>query len=154
MTSPQDFVRQSRAGRSLVQRKFSLEAYPQRMRDLYEDLNLPMPRILSADAAGGSRCKLDVQEPAASVPRKSNRIGAGRKRVLFVATNGIGLGHITRLMAIAERMSPDVEPVFTTLSVGSSIIHARGHPVDYIASAPKIGVTNESWNRAYSQELL
>jgi hypothetical protein len=26
--------------------------------------------------------------------------------------------------------------------------------VDYIASAPKIGVTDESWNRAYSQELL
>ncbi|MBB2695413.1 UNVERIFIED_ORG: hypothetical protein GGI66_000053 [Rhizobium esperanzae] len=57
-------------------------------------------------------------------------------------------------MAIAERMSPDMEPVFLTMSAGSSIIEARGHPVDYIPSAPKIGVTDDSWNEVFAQELL
>ena len=84
---------------------------------------------------------------------KTRRIAA-RKRLLFVATNGIGLGHITRLMAIAERMSGDVEPIFITRSAGSHLIEQRGHATDYIPWPVKIGVTDMSWNRAYSQELL
>jgi hypothetical protein len=57
-------------------------------------------------------------------------------------------------MAIAERMSTDVEPVFFTRSAGSALISERGHAVDYIPWAVKIGVTDHSWNVAYGQELL
>lgn len=154
--SPEEFVRQSRAGRNLVERKFSLETYPRRMRELYENLELPIPARLLDCAAE----KVVDDNPKGTIPSDvkvppgCRRIGVRRRRVLFVATNGIGIGHITRLMAIAERMSPDIEPVFITMSVGSSIIYARGHTVDYTPSARNIGVTEESWRRAYAQELL
>ena len=153
--SPEEFERQSRAGRNLVAKKFSVETYPQRMRDLYDNLELPTPAALSDNSAPRGREKYKGT-PASEVrnPRNHRRLGARRRRVLFVATNGLGLGHITRLMAVAERMSPDVEPVFFTMSVGSSIIQARGHMVDYTPSAAKTGATEESWNRAYAQELL
>ena len=42
-----------------------------------------------------------------------------------------------------------------TMSAGwYSIIQARGHMVDYLPSAERAGVTEESWNLAYAQELL
>lgn len=152
---PEEFERQSRAGRSLVERKFSLDAYPQRMRELYDNLELvPPPALSECHKKNGIGNGNGTVTPGPQAVRNHRRIGQGRRRVLFVATNGLGLGHVTRLMAIAERMSPDIEPVFFTMSVGSSIIHERGHMVDYIPSAAKADVTEESWNLAYSQELL
>ncbi len=155
MEWPEEFERQSRVGRSLVERKFSLDAYPQRMRELYDNLELTPPAALSESHEKNGGGKLNgAATSGQQVMRNHRRIGPNRKRVLFIATNGLGLGHITRLMAIAERMSPDIEPIFFTMSVGSSIIHERGHMVDYIPSAAKADVTEESWNLAYSQELL
>ena len=46
--APEDFDRQSRAGRNLVDRKFSTETYPHRMRELYENLELLVPAAISA----------------------------------------------------------------------------------------------------------
>jgi glycosyltransferase involved in cell wall biosynthesis len=157
LASPEEFSAQSTAARALVERKFSTSRYPERVRALYDALGLCVPPTLAVvdkpvDGDGFSASHEGATVP--SGPHRSQRSPMGRRRVLFVATNGIGLGHITRLMAIAERMSSDIEPVFLTMSAGSSIIEARGHPVDYIPSAPKIGVTDDSWNEVFAQELL
>jgi len=115
---------------------------------------------LEVSLFGALKGTATVQRPAvAGVPTRiakmtARRPAAARRRVLFVATNGVGLGHITRLMAIAEHMSADIEPIFSTRSAGSALIAERGHPTDYIPWAVKMGVTEESWNRAYAQELL
>src|SRR5262245_11402390 len=106
MASPPEYVRRSAAGRRLVEAKFSLETYPRRMTELCAAIGLP---DMLAPAATPSRFP-DAASEAASVPKRACR-HAERRRLLFVATNGIGLGHITRLMAIAERMSADVEPI-------------------------------------------
>ncbi|MFB2607263.1 glycosyltransferase, partial [Rhizobium phaseoli] len=127
LASPEAFRAQSAAARTLVEKKFSTSRYPDRMRELYDELGLCLPPALvtagnpvDADALSASSGHATVR----SGPGRSQRSPTGRRRVLFVATNGIGLGHITRLMAIAERMSPDMEPVFLTMSAGSSIIEA------------------------------
>jgi hypothetical protein len=155
LSSPDAYLKQSAAARKLVEAKFSLAIYPKRMVELYEALELrPIPMLKAAKSSRASwkhRSGDEVKMSRHSV--KACRISA-RRRVLFVATNGIGLGHITRLMAIAERMSPDVEPVFITRSAGSSLISQRGHATDYIPWPVKIGVTDNSWNQVYSQELL
>jgi UDP:flavonoid glycosyltransferase YjiC (YdhE family) len=155
LASPDAFARQSEAGRRLVEAKFSLQTYQTRMTQLCEVLGLPpMPALTAAPSL---RPRADPAVAGTTVAGrgalKPRRIAA-RKRLLFVATNGIGLGHITRLMAIAERMSGDVEPIFITRSAGSHLISQRGHATDYIPWPVKIGVTDSSWNRAYSQELL
>jgi hypothetical protein len=153
ISSPASYAEQSALARKVAAERFSIETYPARMAELYDDLELPsLPALNAARIAKLRRqtaASVSVTEQPAGAPRH-----ASRKRVLFVATNGIGLGHITRLMAIAERMSPDIEPIFFTRSAGSALIAMRGHAVDYIPWAVKVGVTDDSWNIAYAQELL
>jgi hypothetical protein len=155
LSSPDAYLKQSAAARKLVEAKFSLAIYPERMAELCEALELrPIPALKGAKSSRASwkhRSGGGVETGRHSA--SPCRISA-RRRVLFVATNGIGLGHITRLMAIAERMSPDIEPIFITRSAGSSLISQRGHATDYIPWPVKIGVTDKSWNQVYSQELL
>ena len=151
--SPKDYAHQAEAGRRLVERKFSLDTFQRRMTEVYAAIELPLPLALKGAPSSSAGLKIRHANTVGSGVDKPRRIG-GRRRLLFVATNGIGLGHITRLMAIAERMSSDVEPIFVTRSAGSHLISQRGHAADYIPWPVKIGVSDESWNRAYSQELL
>lgn len=155
LARPETYARQSMAGRKLVESKFSVATYPQRMKRLCEALELPLiPGLSAGSGRPAIRRSRDGQSSDGTCgPARTGRTAA-RRRLLFVATNGIGLGHITRLMAIAERMSTDVEPIFVTRSAGSSLISQRGHATDYIPWPAKIGVTDKSWNEAYAQELL
>ncbi len=52
-----------------------------------------------------------------------------RPRLLFYAVNGLGLGHVTRLIAIARQIRkrvPDAEIVFLTSSEAESVIYREG----------------------------
>ena len=52
-----------------------------------------------------------------------------KPRLLFYAVNGLGLGHVTRLIAIARqvrRQTPDAEIVFLTSSEAESVIYREG----------------------------
>lgn len=153
LASPHAYVQQSNAARELVRRKFAIDRYPERMARLYDDLELPAALALrnSRTTVSGFSKGSDAEDRSVRSPPR--RMGE-RRRILFVATNGIGLGHITRLMAIAERMSDDVDPIFLTRSAGAALVFARGHAVDYIPCGLAMGVTDQSWNRAYAQELL
>src|SRR5690606_14474156 len=44
------------------------------------------------------------------------------RRVLFVSSNGVGVGHLTRLLAIARRMPAGIAPVFATMSQAMKVI--------------------------------
>jgi UDP:flavonoid glycosyltransferase YjiC (YdhE family) len=55
-------------------------------------------------------------------------------RLLFVTSNGTGLGHLTRGMAIARRLSPGVEPAFLTLSAAAPVVEQMGFHVEYFPS--------------------
>lgn len=153
VASPSTYLQQSNAARELVRRKFAIDQYPQRMARLYNDLELCRASSLKSSRTTGrghSSGKTAEDKMPASMPRRI----AKKRRILMVATNGIGLGHITRLMAIAERLPDDADPIFFTRSGGSALAYARGHAVDYTPSGLTIGVTDDSWNRAYAQELL
>ena len=62
--------------------------------------------------AGRPRAALPFLEPA-QAPRPAT-VGADRRRIAFYPTNGIGLGHVARLLAVAKRLGPAHEPVFFT----------------------------------------
>lgn len=55
-------------------------------------------------------------------------------RVLFVTSNGTGLGHLTRGMAIARRLGPGLEPAFLTLSAAAPVVEGVGFHVEYFPS--------------------
>jgi hypothetical protein len=70
-----------------------------------------------------------------------------RARALFVTSNGTGLGHLTRSMAIAKRLGA-LEPLFITFSAAAPVVHELGFPVEYIASYDRPGAGNDlSWTR-------
>ncbi len=78
-----------------------------------------------------------------------------RSRVLFVGTNGAGLGHLTRLMAMAKRAPEFIEPIFFTLSQGLPVIRQEGFFAEYMPSRGYLGVrTNPlDWNDNFGERL-
>jgi UDP:flavonoid glycosyltransferase YjiC (YdhE family) len=77
-----------------------------------------------------------------------------RHRIMFVSSNGTGLGHLTRSMAIARRLDPGIESVFVTLSRAAPVVRDMGFPVEYMAShgSPAAG-SDWRWSRRMAARL-
>ena len=76
------------------------------------------------------------------------------QRILFVTSNGTGLGHLTRSMAIARRLDASLEPLFITFSAGAPVVHDQGFPVEYIASYDRPGAgTDLTWTLRTRERL-
>ncbi len=81
--------------------------------------------------------------------------GRDSSRILFVTSNGTGLGHLTRSMAIARRLPESVEPLFITFSAGAPVVRAQGFAVEYIASYDRPGAgTDLSWTLRARDRLV
>jgi UDP:flavonoid glycosyltransferase YjiC (YdhE family) len=144
---PDNYRRQSLAARRTILTRYSIKSYGARMQRLAEDLDaqLPQPlRLLEQDTPPTPSTTQFAKMPA----------GPARTRILMVATNGIGLGHVTRLMAIAKHFPDWIEPIFLTLSLATGIVRSEGYAADYIPSFGKSGVTEQSWNDVFALELL
>ncbi|MHC1750256.1 MAG: glycosyltransferase [Cellulosilyticaceae bacterium] len=73
------------------------------------------------------------------------------KVVLFMATNGVGLGHITRLLAVAKRyktLEPDSQIIFFSTSLAIEVVLKEGYIYYYFPSKSTLpkNVTNQMWN--------
>jgi hypothetical protein len=79
----------------------------------------------------------------------------GEGRILFVSSNGTGLGHLTRSLAIARRLPPNLEPLFVTFSAAAPVVRRLGFPVEYIASYDRPGAGNDlRWTRRVRARLM
>jgi UDP:flavonoid glycosyltransferase YjiC (YdhE family) len=77
-----------------------------------------------------------------------------RARVMFVSSNGTGLGHLTRSMAIARRLDREIEPLFVTLSRAAPVVRQMGFPVEYMASHGSPGAGSDlRWSRRMTARL-
>ncbi|HKJ35095.1 MAG TPA: glycosyltransferase [Solirubrobacterales bacterium] len=56
---------------------------------------------------------------------------SGERKILFATSNGTGLGHLNRAMAIARRLPEEYEPVFFTLSEAAPVVARSGFRVEY-----------------------
>lgn len=77
--------------------------------------------------------------------------------VLFVTSNGAGLGHLSRLIAISRQMNPGTTYEFLTLSKAYKQIRGSGRRVHYFPSNETSGVGANEWNnrfRAYLRNLI
>lgn len=145
LANPEVYVRQAQAGRARIAAHHALETFPARQARLRAGLGLPpqpprAPRPLPPVPPGPPTAPRHFVRPPA------------RQRLLLVCGNGIGLGHVTRLMAIARRLPDWVEPVFLTRSLGTHLLRAQGFSADYIESSSRSGVTVASWNEAFAVE--
>ncbi len=129
------FREQVARGQAILSERFSPERHVERLASL-----IGRPKRHSK----GSRPSRPRQE----------RMPAGAKRsVLFTATNGIGLGHLTQLLAIAKRVPEDIQPVFATMSQATSIVRAAGYPAHFFPDSRYAECPYGLWNRWLEVEL-
>ena len=116
---------------ALVRERFSHQAHARRIRAL-----IGPPRAEAAPAATAA-----PEAPAA--PR----------RVLFVTSNGVGMGHLTRMLAIARRCAGDIQPVFATMSQARKVVEDQGYLAEYIPFHGYLKCDLVSWNHFLRHEL-
>jgi UDP:flavonoid glycosyltransferase YjiC (YdhE family) len=107
--------------------------------------------LLFSDRPISSKLERWVQPALAAVT--APLMSKARKTALFVPSNGIGLGHATRLLAVARRLDDAVEPVFACLGQASSIVEAFGYTSEYIPSYTDIGASVADWDDWFRFEL-
>jgi hypothetical protein len=78
---------------------------------------------------------------------------AVRRRVLMVSDNGAGMGHLSRLMAIARRLPPDTATVIATQSYAASVAHQEGFLTEYIPSRKVLDFAKPRWSALLRDRL-
>ena len=74
-------------------------------------------------------------------------------RILFATSNGTGLGHLTRAMAIARRLPVDVGPVILTLSQASPVATREGFLSEFLCSYEYGTMDPNVWHTHYARRL-
>jgi hypothetical protein len=84
-------------------------------------------------------------EQSASRPRP--------QRVLMMSSNGVGLGHLTRLLAVARRLPADTDIHFLTMSHALPIVEQAGYSIDYLPFHVYAHCSEADWNDWLAQEV-
>lgn len=85
--------------------------------------------------------------------RRRNTTAKRESRVMFVPSNGIGLGHVTRALAVARRLPDDFTPFFVSMAQAAPIFEHFGFQSEYMPSHKEIGVSAEKWDDWFRYEL-
>jgi Glycosyltransferase family 28 C-terminal domain len=128
------YQRQAERGRELVEAKFSPTAHVRRIEQL-----IGAPRPPQAAVANAPFTRLRAPRPS--------------QRVLFIASNGVGMGHLTRLLAIARRSPPFLQPIFATMSQGLRVVHDMGYLAEYLPDHRYLECEAYWWNKYLCQQI-
>lgn len=88
-----------------------------------------------------------VSVPSGNTPRRQ------RPRVCFVTSNGAGMGHLTRLLAVARRLDDDVEVSFVSMSQACGVVAGYGYDFEYIPSKGDLLVDGQEWNQYFNKRF-
>jgi UDP:flavonoid glycosyltransferase YjiC (YdhE family) len=94
------------------------------------------------------------------IGRPDRRAGSSRasprrrsRTVLFVTSNGVGLGHLTRCMAVARRLPSSVEAVFLTLSMVGHLAADCGWQVESFQHQNTSDTRPKSWTASLRDRI-
>jgi hypothetical protein len=108
----------------------------------------PSAALCSESEFAGRLLRL-IGPAARHMPRRR----AASERLFLVSSNGVGIGHLTRLLSVARRLQEDLESVFITFSQGVSILQQFGYPFRYMPSQLHAGIDYAAWNQWLRSEL-
>jgi UDP:flavonoid glycosyltransferase YjiC (YdhE family) len=129
-----------------------LSADPARLRTLRAETEALAARRFGPERHLERLAKLTGKPAASHKKRKAG--GRGRVgRILFVASNGVGLGHLTRLLAIARRLPAALQPVFATFSQAMPIVQQAGYPVEFLPTFSYANCDPRDWNVWLTRQL-
>lgn len=75
-------------------------------------------------------------------------------RVCFVTSNGAGMGHLTRLLAVARRLDPGIDVSFVSMSQACGVVADYGYGFEYVPSKGDMLVDGPSWNQYFNKRFL
>ncbi|MGH6922725.1 MAG: glycosyltransferase [Propylenella sp.] len=131
--SEETALHQAAKARAMAEDFFSSDRFPDRVERLF-----------------GLRPRKNTEPAGAS----ALTIGRGERTVLFISSNGVGLGHLTREIAIAKRLMPGLRPVFFTLSRAAALVREAGYLVEHTMFHRYANVEPAVWNPALAEELF
>ena len=129
------YIQQSRLGAQAIAERFSPTQSIERLRAL----------IGSPETEGSG--KQVAHRPSSSEPKR------GKRRVLFITINGVGMGHLTRMLAIARRCSDTIEPVFLTMSQALKVVREQGFLAEFVPSRKYLNCDLARWNGFLRDEV-
>jgi predicted glycosyltransferase len=88
------------------------------------------------------------------LPADAAQTAGAAPRVLFVTSNGGGMGHIARCAAVLRHAGPMLDGRILTLSTAASTVAAAGYDVTYFPSHTTAGVSHDRWRRQFTRRLL
>lgn len=88
----------------------------------------------------------------ASITSQANLIS--NARVLMLSPNGIGMGHLTRQLAIARQMPKAIDPIFVSMSQAVSVTESYGFHYEYMPGPHAVGVEEDRWVPDFCQRLV
>ncbi|MFT4038277.1 MAG: glycosyltransferase, partial [Thermomicrobiales bacterium] len=124
------------------------EPVPQPGADLPDLRSLGITGSMEPEALAGPPTP---QHPGARSATRSR--GRPAVPVLFMSSNGAGMGHLMRLLAMARRAAPAVQPFFFTLSAAVECVRQEGWPVEHMASREYAGEPPGPWNAELALRL-
>jgi glycosyltransferase involved in cell wall biosynthesis len=130
VADPERYRRQCRHARQEAERLYGLGSYRQQIAAIAPEVK-PARNLV----------------PAGPPPSLKQRT------VLFFSSNGIGLGHLTRQMALARRMSPAIKPVFVTMSHAFRLVLDHGYHGEFLPFHRGLGADPTRWNEFLAEEL-
>ena len=134
-TNRRRYMDASDRGRRVIDEKFSGQKLVHDIRNL---IGNPAPTL----AGGGGR-----------QPGGSTQPDRDRRRVMFITINGVGMGHLTRMLAIAKRCPKPIEPVFVTMSQALKVLREQGYLAEFIPSRQYLDCDINHWNSFLKHEL-
>ncbi len=152
---------------------------PEHFRPLFEDAAVycgPEEVLGHIRRFEGDRAAYDAQSkrardfiqqrfgPRIAVDRVRARIGAPAPpmvepkaappaSVFYLTTNGIGMGHITRCLATARRLSSNCKPTILTMSKSFDVARQQGFDVEYVPFLRSIGLDYLQWSEKVRAEF-
>lgn len=73
--------------------------------------------------------------------------------MLYVSSNGAGMGHLTRLMAMAARSSDGIGVRFVSMSQAVPVVATTGFAYDYVPSRGDLGIGPRRWNQLFGRRF-
>ena len=138
------YLERSRRGQQYVQEHFGHEAHVRRLADLIG------PPSGSPDDPQGTA---DTMAALGGRSVEQSTHADDRPRVLFLSSNGAGVGHLMRLMSMARRASDEVVPLFLSLSQAVPVVRDNGFFVEYLASRGATDMRHKDWHKLLRDRL-
>ena len=73
--------------------------------------------------------------------------------VMYVSSNGLGMGHLTRLMAMARRRTSRVRPYVVSMSRAVPLVADEGLDFEYLPSRDDLGIGSRRWRLVFAQRF-